>query len=188
MPVVVSILLIILRMSGLRLSQKLRIGFFLCLSCTMIIICIVRLTASLNYKRGGSQHADIVYTNILGQIGNAVAVIMGSISALRVLFAGKDEPEHRSPAGILISRILILLRLSKDSRNTNNYNSGFERGQNVEKNINNDLAQGAFALNSLKTYIRAYNRTTGNIAVGSVSEEDVVDGYHAFRREEMQEV
>ncbi|CAI6335472.1 unnamed protein product [Periconia digitata] len=112
--VVVSIPIFILRLANLDMYQGLRIGFFLCLSSAMIIIAAVRTSSSLVHVVNGKQEASIIYTTLLIQIESGVAVLMGSISALRTVFTGAQRDDN-GRAQSIYRKVLVKLSLSKGS-------------------------------------------------------------------------
>lgn len=79
---VVSIPVLILRKSQMKLTQKLGLGGFFCLSMTMVLIALVRMSV---YRRHGNQ-IDATWHVCWLYLEACVATMMASITAFRTLF------------------------------------------------------------------------------------------------------
>lgn len=93
-PLVVSIPVLILKKTQMGLSRKLGLGAFLCLSVTMALIALVRFGG---YRIQGT--FDPVWQVFWQYVEACVAIIMGSATAFRTLFAGENsrkEPRKKS--------------------------------------------------------------------------------------------
>lgn len=165
-----------LRLSRLRMSQKIRIAFFLCLSCVMAIICCVRLVSSLTHRVNGKQQSSIAYTNLLLQVEAAVAVLMGSISALRAVFAGKNREFGNSGRYPFYQHLLSKLRLSR--RSSEHSNLAEERPPVHQED------PPSITLRSLKKFIRRHGREPEQASIDSTVVGSIVDpakDYHDFK-------
>lgn len=97
--IVIIIPILILRKSLMKLSQKIGLAALLCLSIFMFVLAIVRMTAYAYHPR----IIDPVWSAFWIHVESCVAVIMGSVSAVRPLFANQgrekeaDEEKNRVP-------------------------------------------------------------------------------------------
>lgn len=117
---VVTIPMIVLRNSFLRLSTKIGLAIFLCLSIFMAICALIRI-AGFHYK--GVE--DDTWVFFWHHIEGAVAIMMASITAFRTLFVKQTNDARNkaeSPAGSAFRRICRRFQL-------------LARAQPVEKHI-----------------------------------------------------
>jgi hypothetical protein len=131
----------------MRLSQKLSLSVFLCLSIVMAIAALTRMSA---YRIRGV--LDITWEIFWMWTEACVAVIMGSIVALRALLiqgsARKSKEKPRGPSYSMRERILKRIKRSKDS-------SWEEMGGDGLPQIPSATITG------VRTFIRRNNRTFG---------------------------
>ncbi|KAH7139566.1 hypothetical protein B0J11DRAFT_46897 [Dendryphion nanum] len=89
---VVSIPILLLRKSTMKRSTKLSVMAFLSLSSFMAVCSIVRVSG---VARDGRHIPDVTWRTMWTQIECCVAVIMGSLMAMRSLFIGSPLQQHQ---------------------------------------------------------------------------------------------
>jgi hypothetical protein len=149
----------------MRLSQKLSLSVFLCLSIVMAIAAVTRMSA---YRIRGV--LDITWEIFWMWTEACIAVIMGCIVALRaVLVQGsvrKSQEKPRGPSYSMRERILKRIKRSKDS-------SWEEMGGDGLPQIPSATITG------VRTFIRRNNRTFG----ASTVMRSELDQMHGGRNE-----
>lgn len=83
---VVSIPVLVLNKTQMKLSRKVGLGIFLCLSVVMALIALVRIGG---YRIQGK--IDTTWQVFWQYIEACIAIIMGSATAFRTLFVGEDS-------------------------------------------------------------------------------------------------
>lgn len=83
---VVSIPILVLRQSKMRLRQKMAIGSFLCLSLVMIAMALIRVS-----KMPGPNAIDTPYEIFWQYMEASVAILMASLTAYRTMFVLQKE-------------------------------------------------------------------------------------------------
>ena len=161
----------------MRLYQKIRIAAFLCLSLAMVIISIVRISGGFFINLQGKREISLAWANMLLHIEAGVAVLMGSISAFRAVFAGQGSPEESSHPS-LIYRIMKRLGLYGTS------SSGVVE-QADERNWPSSPEHTRATLVSLREFIRRHNRESGHTTLES--NDDLQDPYHEFIRQQRED-
>lgn len=89
---IVSIPILLLRKSPMKRSTKLSVVAFLSLSSFMAVCSIIRVTGVV---RDGKRIPDVTWRSLWTQIECCIAVIMGSIMAMRSLFIGSPLQQHQ---------------------------------------------------------------------------------------------
>ncbi|KAF2475931.1 uncharacterized protein BDR25DRAFT_212315, partial [Lindgomyces ingoldianus] len=84
---IISIPLILLRMSQLRISHKVRIALVLCLSGIQIILSTTRIAGGIHRNITGQLEFSIVWITFLLHAEASVAVMTGSIPALHAMYS-----------------------------------------------------------------------------------------------------
>ena len=160
---VISIPIIILRRSKIRLPQQIALGTFMCLSLVMVIFAIVRVS-----KIRGAAGVDVVWEIFWQYAEAAVATLMASVTTFRTLLVGqivrRPEQKKAGPSHSWIAR----MRFRKNS------GSG-----SLEQNNRLPAIPGA-TLTGLRTFFRKNNRSVGETTemdteIGTLKEE--VDDY-----------
>lgn len=116
---IVSIPIILLRMSHLRLQHKLRIAVVVCLSSICIILSIVRLSAGLRRNVFGKVQFGVTWMSFMLHCEAAIAVMAGSVPALRAVYASRQDRQIRQNRQHRKS----LTRLEEDSSTTKSLRS-----------------------------------------------------------------
>jgi hypothetical protein len=148
---VISIPIIILWKAKIKREQKFALGAFLCLSSFMIIIAVIRAS-----KIRGAMGVDIVWEFFWQYMEAAVAVMMGSITAFRALFAAHGRSKNRSAEERgrknWATNTFLRMRGRKKSQETGDVEAGDEHGL---PHIPSATITG------LRTFIRQNNRAPG---------------------------
>ena len=144
---VVSIPILILHKSQMKMPQKLSLGVFLCLSVVMIIVAVTRMSA---YRIHGI--LDLTWEIFWIWTEGCIASIMGSMAAFRTLFLpsvsrNAKRREERPPYSMR-ERLMRKAKRRKDSE--------------WEEMENEGLPQiPAATLTGVRTFIRRNNRSPG---------------------------
>jgi len=163
----------------MRLTQKLRIATFLCLSSFMIIIGLVRISGGLYTNRQGQREFSFAWSHILLHIEAGVGVLMGTISAFRSIFTSprtsSEEDRSRTQSSFL-TRFFEKLGLCKaiKSLRTRTTDTAPTPGR-----LSRD-GQTRVTLFSLRRYIRRHGRQPGHTTLESI--DDPQEHYHEFVR------
>lgn len=88
---VISIPIILLKMSHLRLQHKVRIAVVLCLSSICIILSIVRLAGGIHRNVFGNLQFSTAWISFVLHCEAAVAVLAGSAPALRAIYTSHQN-------------------------------------------------------------------------------------------------
>jgi hypothetical protein len=155
---VVSIPIIILSRANIKLTQKLTLGAFLCLSLFMAVVAITRAS-----KIHGPHGIDISWEIFWMYMESAVAVIMGSLTAFRTLFLSSSSNQRRGRNNNAreeidkgwLTNTFLRMRYRKNSGG-----SGKKDGYYGDLEQQDGLPQipGA-TMTGLRTFIRRNNRT-----------------------------
>lgn len=178
---IVSIPILLLRKSQLLLGQKVRILVFLCLSIFMIAFALARLIGSLYHDGSGVLTLAVTWTHTWLHFESSVAVLMGGLTAFRIVFAshvreaGKRKMMNTTSFYQRFKGFWI--KTSKDSntlRNSEEKQNGFLAGP----------ATGG-TLKGLRTFIRKNGRGTGDTTIDADesmlnSKYDPLESYHHY--------
>lgn len=141
---VVSIPVLVLNKTQMKLSRKVGLGMFLCLSVVMALIALVRVGG---FRIQGK--TDITWQHFWMYMEACVAIIMGSATAFRTLFL--DEKSRKTPEKKpLHSFRLRLLR---------RYNSTGEKSDWENANGGHLPIVPSATLSGLRTFIHRHGRT-----------------------------
>lgn len=154
---IVSIPIIILGRTQLRMSQKISLEVFLCLSAAMIAIAGVRFSVLHN--------SNLVWTYLWQYIEACVACIMASLQTFRTLFFSGGsrvfrQQKLREQLPSIIRRISCNMKLF----NVADWKRGFD-----EKNGLPEIPSAT--LSGIRTFINRYHRSPGS-STAMTSEED----------------
>lgn len=148
---VVSIPIIILRKSKIKLRQKLVLGIFLCLSIAMVVVALTRISA---YRLRGV--IDLTWQIFWQYMEGCIALIMASLTTFRTAFiivsSKRNEKKRKGPSYSMHQRLKAKL-----SRN---------RSDELEKWANEEglpTIPGA-TLTGMRTFIHRKNRPVGGTA------------------------
>ncbi|KAF2017476.1 hypothetical protein BU24DRAFT_460517 [Aaosphaeria arxii CBS 175.79] len=83
---IISIPIALLCMSQLRFDQKLRLAMVLCVSLLCILLSVVRLAGGIRNNVEGHRQFVLVWTTFMLHCEVAVAVLAGSVPALRAIY------------------------------------------------------------------------------------------------------
>lgn len=90
---VVTVPILILNKSQMKLSEKLGVGVFLCLSVVMAVIAIIRISA---YRIGGrSGSLDVTWVILWLYLQASIAIVMACLPAFRFLFTRSALDEKK---------------------------------------------------------------------------------------------
>ncbi|KAK4183912.1 hypothetical protein QBC35DRAFT_541740 [Podospora australis] len=197
---IVSIPIIILRRSTMKLVQKCALGSFLCLSLVMVCIAVIRAS-----KINGASGVDVPWEFFWQYMEACVAVLMGSLTVFRsVLVAQRNKSSagdgERKAGGVRRPIMSYLYR--RRQRSSGQRVSGDE---DLESQRGYGLPQiPGGTVTGLRTYIRRHNRDSAlatqqklNTKRTSISqidtlvgEEDgvyLIDGQqHGYKQEKVQ--
>lgn len=141
---VVSIPVLVLNKTQMKLSRKVGLGMFLCLSVVMALIALVRV---VGFRIQGK--TDITWQHFWMYMEACVAIIMGSATAFRTLFLGDNSRKTPERKPLHSFRLRLLRR----------YNSTSET-PNWEKTNGGHLPTVPSAtLSGLRTFIHRHGRT-----------------------------
>ena len=178
---IMSIPVILLNMSQLRLSQKLRILPFLCLNIFMVAFCLTRLAGKYRDPYGNMQ-VRVDWTSITLHMESSVAVLMGGVTAFRTVFASyiREKPHDLDR---LSSQVYYRFRKF--------FKGGNLQGTSQELQDNKGalltVPRSGGTLKGLRTFIRRHKREPGQTTDNSSwnhSVDNSMDSYHAFRKME----
>lgn len=181
---IISIPILLLRKTQLRLGQKLRILTFLCLSITMAVFALGRLIGGLYHDYAGVLVYSIVWTHLWLHLESSVAVIMGGVTAFRTVFAAQSRDDDKSRSGKSASTLYeYVLRLFGKTRQSNSSvaSSGIEE---KKRGFLSGPRTGA-SLKGMRTFIRRNGRDPGHTTVNETladSTYDPLESYHNFVR------
>lgn len=164
-------------MSFLHPIQKIRIGTFLCLSLVIVIVSLVRLVGGLYHSRRGRYEFSMQWTFIILHIEAAIAILMGSISALRTVFAKQSRPDSREENGSIVFIYQKFLRITGKSKGSDDSKSKEHGTPRISGgNITQPTMKG------LRSFIRRHERSQGHTTLASTISE--IEDYHEFRKQE----
>jgi hypothetical protein len=180
---VASIPVILLSLSkSLRLSQKLRILFFLTLNLVIVAFCLVRSIGGRYYAPGTNYvQFSVPWIQFYHEMEAVVAVLMGCITAMRTVFAPSSG--INSHGSSIYVRIKKFLHLSTGGEDDDEKYNGSETHKTEPKFLGG-LRTGA-TFNGLRTFIRRYDREPGQTTIGNSQLSmtvDPVEEYHNFQR------
>jgi len=165
-------------MSHLRTIQKIRIGSFLSLSLVIVVVSLTRLVGGLYHSYRGKYEFSIQWTFTILHIEAAIALLMGSISALRTVFAkqsrnGSEEVDN-SPVVIIYRKIISIAgswKADGGSRSHDQHSPQLSTANNTEP-----------TLKGFRTFIRRCGRSQGHTTLASTVSD--LEDYHQFKRNE----
>jgi hypothetical protein len=148
--IVVSIPILVLRQSKMKLRQKVAVGCFLCLSLVMIAMALVRVT-----KMPGFTAIDTPYEIFWQYMKASIAILMASLTAYRTMFVlQKEKRMHQE-------------RMKRPSYSWRRW--AYRKRSNDEEM---DLPEVPRAtLTGMRTFINGNNRTTVNKSTLLLGEE-----------------
>ncbi|KAF2792260.1 hypothetical protein K505DRAFT_418567 [Melanomma pulvis-pyrius CBS 109.77] len=173
-----SIPIILLRMSTLRCVQRLRIAIFLCLSIVIVMVSLVRLFGGLYHSPLGKLEFSMQWMYTILHVEAAIAVMLGSISALRKVFA--TLPNDRSRENENRPIILIHYDLLKRTLSWKKSSSIKDDQKSTPQLSDGNRTQPT--LRGLRTFIRRHERSAGHTTLNSIASE--VEDYHNFKKRE----
>ncbi|KAF1955250.1 hypothetical protein CC80DRAFT_447609 [Byssothecium circinans] len=88
---IVSIPILLLRLSHLHLQHKLRLSLVLCLSTTCILLSIGRLAGGISHNVFSKHQFSLTWVSFMLHCEAAVAVMAGSVPALHALFTSHHQ-------------------------------------------------------------------------------------------------
>ncbi|ORY70235.1 uncharacterized protein BCR38DRAFT_102793 [Pseudomassariella vexata] len=173
---IATIPIIIIHRARLRTMQKISLGMFLCLNLVMVCLAITRVS-----KIHGAAGVDVPWEFFWQYIEAAVAVMMGSLTVVRSLFALRDE---RNRARVAVARPRPLAQ-SFFNRVRLLHNNKEHVG--LESHDNDALPEVPSAtMMGLRTFIRRNNRDSGSqmtqVPLEGISQQDTVvelDNYNS---------
>ncbi|KAF2005651.1 hypothetical protein P154DRAFT_570949 [Amniculicola lignicola CBS 123094] len=178
---IISIPIIILNKSQMRLSQKLRILGFLCLNVFMATFSLLRI-AGIYRDTYGTVQVRVEWTILTLHMESSVAVLMGGATAFRTVFASRIRGRgHPDPERL---RSNLYYHVGKFfNRGTPSGNPELPQSDNYRTLLTGIRTGGT--LNGLKTSIRRHKQEPGHTAVSdNVSCDNSVHGYHVFKKSE----
>lgn len=182
---IVSIPILLLHKTQLRLSHKIRILTFLCLSIVMVALALARLIHGLTRDYSGVLTFSMIWTHLWLHLESSVAVLMGGVTAFRTVFARQvrddDKAKGRRSNSTLYEYVLRFFGKSRPadseiSSSVGEKKEGFLQGPRT----------GA-SLKGLRTFIRRHDREPGHTTVEDTMASctyDPLESYHNFKRHE----
>ena len=183
---IILIPILLLRKSLLDRSQKLRILSFLCLNVFCIAIALIRgiMRISSPHEASGQFQFRLLFTIFLEHIEASVAVIMGSVTALRTVFASHIHSRGTDNTGDswskLFSRLKSLFRREDSASDL----SGTQSTTRTEKQLLPAMGTG-ITMRGLRTFIRRYQRDPGATTRNETLDDtqfDPFESYHNYIR------
>ncbi|KAF1998633.1 hypothetical protein P154DRAFT_246727 [Amniculicola lignicola CBS 123094] len=171
---ILSIPIILLRMSRLKLRQKFRIASILCLSTAMVAVAIARAAGGTRRSFRKANEYTLVWSTLFLHIEAGTAVLVASVATFRTAFAkDRNSTEEKCQQSIFVR---LLSRMSRSSS---------MRHRDVENKKEASLPPAnitAPTMATLRNFIRRHGREPGLTTFGSVS--DPLDDYHDFMKKE----
>lgn len=110
---VISIPILVLRKTQIKLQQKMILGVFLCLSFVMVVCALTRISA---YRLRGV--IDLTWQIFWQHVEGSVALMMASVTTFRTAFvavgAKRNEKKEQIPSYTLRQRLLAKIKKSVD--------------------------------------------------------------------------
>ncbi|CBX99524.1 hypothetical protein LEMA_P087630.1 [Plenodomus lingam JN3] len=172
---IITIPLLLLRLSQMRIEQKASIASFLCLSISMIIITIIRLAGGLHESVRGEREFSLVWTHILLHVESGVAILMACLVAFRTIFANQIAQLRHDESTSWYHRLITRIRGGSSAKQS--------RESSGEHSVHPHVSKGPstrITMQSLRNFIRGDSASRGMTTLGSVS--DPVEQYHEFMR------
>jgi hypothetical protein len=181
---VISIPILLLRKSQLRLSQNLRILTFLCLNIFLVGFSLIRVIRSLPRVSKQYPIARLDWLFLWLHLEPSTAVIMGGVTAFRTIFASHNHGQQGRNSESR-RRLSNYRRLQQLFKRLGSSRSEPLSGDDVERNLPLPKTRGT--LNGLKTFIRRHRREPGNTTAETWNESTLhtLDSYHAFQKQEV---
>ncbi|KAF2849143.1 hypothetical protein T440DRAFT_490681 [Plenodomus tracheiphilus IPT5] len=174
---IISIPLLLLRLSQMRLEQKASIASFLCLSISMIIITIIRLAGGLHESVRGEREFSLVWTHILLHVESGVAILMACLVAFRTIFANQFAQLRHDGTTSWYHRLFTRIRGGLSAKQSRESSGEHPAQPQVSKGPTTRIT-----MQSLRNFIRGDTTSRGMTTLGSVS--DPVQQYHEFMRDD----
>lgn len=184
---IVSIPFFLLRKSRLRFGQKFRILIFLCLSIVMVGFAFARLAGSLHHDISGVLTLDITWTLLWLHLESSVAVLMGGLTAFRIVFANQvREAGHRKTTNTApVYKRFTGFLIKSSGRHSSEY---LKSRYNKQNGLLADPVTGG-TLKGLRTFIRRNGREEGQPTMDGadnsilVSKYDQLESYHHYMKD-----
>lgn len=165
-------------MSRLRCVQRFRIAIFLCLSILIVIVSLVRLIGGLYHTPLGRLEFSMQWMYTILHVEAAIAVMLGSISALRKVFA--TLPNDRSRENENRPIFLIHYEFIKRTLTWRKSSSTEDDPKSTPHLSDGNRTQPT--LKGLRTFIRRHERSAGHTTLNSTTSE--LEDYHKFKKRE----
>ena len=183
---IILIPILLLRKSLLDLGQKLRILSFLCLNVFCIAIALIRgiMRVSSPHEIGGQFQFRLLFTIFLEHIEASVAVIMGSVTALRTVFASHIHSRGTDNTGDSWSKIFCRLKSWFRREDSSSDLLGTQSTTRTEKRLLPAMGTG-ITIRGLRTFIRRHQRDPGATTRNETLDDtrfDLFESYHNYIR------